>query len=454
MDLTYTIRAGQVMLDTGEVLRLDIFTFSAWCTPWLNQQWGVQVVLAAVFGGSGWLGMAVLRAALAAGVAALTYTACRACGASRRAASWLSLLSWLPHLGGQLRAQFFGLLFFAALLWIVAGRVKRANRLVWAIPIMLLWSNTHGSFPLGIFVLLVAWVEERVAGRPSRRTLLVTGLSALATVVTPFGPRVWTYAVDLSSHPVIREVVKEWQPPWTSLPVGIAFSAATALAIVAFARNRRELPWPAWLQLGVITALAASSMRALFFFAIALAVTLARLPWARHVERRDPPHRAHALVVGAIAVLAVVALSRWLPYVGKVPPASLVRYAPQALTLELRSVLQPGEPFANPQAWGSWFELELPGHPVFVDSRFEVVPGDAVRTSLLISVAGPGWEQELGALPVRVLVVDRSTQAPLVDALASNSDWRQVYSDAEGLVFVRKVDQPPPPLPACSGAPD
>jgi len=454
VDLAYGVRAGQLMLEHGEIVRVDVFSFSTWCRPWLNQQWAAHVAFAGTYGALGWLGLALLRAALATAVVASTYLACRACKAVPRAAAWLALLSWLPHFGSQLRAQSFGLLCFAVVLWIVAGRVEHPRRMAWAIPVVLVWANAHGSFPMGLVVLAFATLEDRVAGRTIRRSLLVTGLASLATFVTPFGPRVWSYVADLSTDPFIREAVVEWQPPWASLPVAIAFSASAALGAWAFVRYRRAVPWPAWVQLGVFTALAASSMRTMFFFAIVLSLTLARLPWARREPRRDPRHRGHALLVAMLAAVAVVALVRWLPYPGPVPPASLVRYAPQALTTELRSILRPGEPFANPSAWGSWFELELPGHPLFVDSRFEVMPVETVRASWLIARAGPGWERELDALPVRVVAVDRVAQAPLATALASSGHWRRVYSDADGLIYVQIDGESAPPLPACAAAPD
>ena len=71
-DLAYGIRTGRFVLETGSILRVDVFTFTAWCDPWLNQQWGAHVALAATFDALGWLGLALLRAALAAGVVAAT----------------------------------------------------------------------------------------------------------------------------------------------------------------------------------------------------------------------------------------------------------------------------------------------------------------------------------------------------------------------------------------------
>jgi hypothetical protein len=451
-DLAYGIRAGRFVLETGSILRVDVFTFTAWCDPWLNQQWGAHVALAATFDALGWLGLALLRAALAASVVAATYAACRAFGAERRQAAWLSLLSWLPHLGGALRASFFGLLLFAVLLWIVAGRVEHPSRLPWAVALMAVWVNVHGSFPFGILVLLIAFAEDRVEGRSGRRTIVVAGLCALATALNPFGPAVWPYVVRLSTNPLIREVIPEWQPPWTSVPEGIAFLAFLVLGGVAFVRNRRSLPWPAWLQLGIFLLLAASSVRNLFWAAIVVAVTLARLPWARRSTRADPRNRLNVALVGAFALLPLIAVTRWLPHTGEDPPSPLMRFAPEGLTQELRSILRPGEPFANPQSWGSWFELTLPSNPVYVDSRIELLPEDAQRASIAIAAAEPGWEALVEAIPVRVLVVDRQTEQELVEAMPTLETWRQVYADSDGLIFVRRGAPPAEPMPPCPPA--
>jgi hypothetical protein len=451
VDLAYLVRAGQVMFDTGEVLRADVFTFTAWCEPWLNQQWGAELVAAGAFGALGWLGLALLRVVLTVGVAAFVYAACRAHGAHRRTAAWLTLLASVLLLGGfQLRAQLFGLLLFAALRFILAGRDRHPGRLWLAVPICVLWANLHGSFPLVIALLLIASLEDRVAGRASgRRLLAVTALSVLATAVTPFGPRVWGYVVGVSTNPLIREVVLEWRPPGFATYTGVMFFASVALALVVVFRNRRALPWPAVAELGLFLALAASSSRNVFWWAIVLATTLSRLPWARSEPAADPRNRVNAFLLGVLAIVPLVSGARWLPYRTAEAPSSLIQHAPTRLTAELRSLLEVDEPFANAQSWGSWFELTLPGHPVFVDSRFEIVPAEALQASITISEANKGWEKELEALPVRVLAVDRETEPALVMALPSIDGWRQVYSDEAGLIVAREGAVPAAPLPAC-----
>ena len=450
IDLAYVIRAGQIMLRTGDLLRTDVFLFTTACDPWANQQWGAEVLLAGVFDGLGWLGLALVRAGLTAGVIGFVYAACRASGADRRAAAWLTLLAALLLMSGlQLRSQLFGLLFFALLLWILARRTAHPNGVFLAVPLLLLWANVHGSFPFGILLLATAWAEDRVARRPGGRTLAAALLALAATAITPFGPSVWGYVIELSTNPVIRSVVEEWQPPWKLLSYsGVGFFASVVLAGFVLWRNRRELPWPTLLELGVFLVLAVSSTRAVYWWGLLLPVTLARLPWARQSTRADPRNRANVVLAAVLVAIPTFAIFRWVPFPGTEPPPNLVSYAPRALTAELGSILEPGEAFKNPQAWGSWFELTLPGHLLFVDSRFELMPAESLRVNGRIAGAAPGWERDLDSLPVRVLVVNRDREPLLVEAMASNTSWRQVYADEDGLIFVRD-DREPMPLSPC-----
>lgn len=449
IDLAYVIRAGRIMLRTGDVLRTDVLLFTTRCEPWANQQWGAEVLSAGVFDALGWLGLAIVRAGLAAAIVGFVFAACRDYGAERRAAAWLTLLAGVLLLGGlQMRAQLFGLACFAALLWILARRQDHPNAVFLAVPLLALWANLHGSFPFGIVLLVVAWMEDRVASRPGGRTLAAAALSLLATALTPFGPSVWRYVVEVSTNPVIRTVVEEWRPPSFASYSGAIFFLSVVLAAVVVWRNRRSLPWPTLLQLGGFLLLAASSTRAVFWWGLLLPVTLSRIPWAQRPAVADPRNRVNWALAGVFAAIPVFAIFRWLPYPSADPPPNLLTRAPLALTSELRTILQPREPFGNPQAWGSWFELSLPNHLVYVDSRFELMPVQTLRANHRIANAEPGWERDLDALPVRVLVVEREREPRLVAALASSGVWHQVYADDDGLIYVRE-DQAPEVPPAC-----
>ena len=65
VDLAYHLRAGGEILGSGQLPTVDTWTFTVAGTPWLDQQWGAQVLLTTVFDAVlGWTGLAVLRAFL------------------------------------------------------------------------------------------------------------------------------------------------------------------------------------------------------------------------------------------------------------------------------------------------------------------------------------------------------------------------------------------------------
>ena len=66
VDLTYHLRAGADILATGSIPTTDTWTYTVAGTPWFDQQWGAQVILAAVYQVAGWTGLVLLRGCLVA----------------------------------------------------------------------------------------------------------------------------------------------------------------------------------------------------------------------------------------------------------------------------------------------------------------------------------------------------------------------------------------------------
>lgn len=443
IDLAYQMRAGDLVLSTHGLLRTDPLTFSAAGLPWLNQQWGTELSFAVFYRAGGWLGLAVARALLTGAVLALVFLACRAAGASRRRAAWLTLGSALligPG-GLQLRAQLPGMVCFAAVLWLVASRRQHARRLLWAIPIIVLWANLHGSFFLGPLLIGLGWLADLADGVPQARRTLLAGIAGLAaTVVTPFGPRVWEYVVDISTNPLVRRFADEWQPPTLGTYLGAAFLVSGAAVAAYLARRGAATPWPALASLGVFFAIGLTATRGVVWWGLAMPAVLAGLPRREPVraERPDPVSPANAAISAALVVVALGTFIRWLPYGGSEPPPDLLTFAPAGITRELRGSLAPGERLFNPQGWGSWFELELPGNPVFVDSRWEVVPERAWDDYYDLSLARQGWQDVLDRWGMNVAVLARDQQRFLIPIMRADPRWRLVYEDADGLIFRRR----------------
>jgi len=445
-DLAYHLRAGDIMFDTHAILRTDVFSAVAYGKPWLNQQWLAQLVLATAFRLGGWFGLVVLRALLGALVLSFVFLACRAAGAATKRAAWLTLASGVMLMGGfTLRPQLLGMGCFALTAWLVARRRAHPQGVWIVIPITILWANLHGSFFLAPLLLGLAWVEDRwVRGRGSR-TLLLAGLgSILATTVTPYGYKVWSYAAGLATNPVIRKTITEWQPPSIEVYTGAAFFlSVVVVAALLIARVRRPVPWGSLLSLVVFLAIALTAIRGVFWWAMVAPIVLAGVLEDRPAptEGRDPAGALNAAIVGLLALAVIGSVIRWVPYAGPdMPTGGRLAFAPVGITRELQRTLGPGEVVFNAQKWGSWLEFEFPRSPVIVDSLIEVIPASVWWKYYAVSSGVEGWQATLDAWDVDVAVLARDQQGPLIPKVRADPGWRLVYEDAEGLIFRRVSD--------------
>jgi hypothetical protein len=443
VDLAYHLRAGDIMFDTNALLRTDVFSAVAYGKPWLNQQWLAQLFMAMAFRLGGWFGLVVLRALLGALALTFVFLACRAAGAATKRAAWLTL-AWgvVFTAGSELRPQLFGMVCFAVTAWLVARRRTHPEGVWLVIPITVLWANLHGSFFLAPLLLGLAWVEDRWTRGRASHTLLLAGLgSLLATMLNPFGYRVWSYAVGLATNPVIRNWIVEWRPPTIETFAGIVFFLSiVVVAALLIARVRRPVPWGSLVPLVVFLALALAAIRGVLWWMLIAPIVLAGVLSDRpaRLERRDPSGPVNAVIVGLLVLVAVGSLLRWMPYTGPdMPPGDKLAFAPVGITRELQGTLEQGEVLFNAQKWGSWLEFEFPQNLVIVDSRVEVIPLSVWSNYGAVSSGVEGWQATLDAWDVDVAVLARDQQGPLVPKMEADPGWRLVYEDAEGLIFRR-----------------
>ena len=440
MDLAYGLRAGADMIATHHLADVDTFTFTLGGQPWLNQQWVSQVVLAGVFDGWGWFGLAVARAALLAVSLGFVFGACRAQGASARLSAMLTVAGWLVgiELVGQLRAQQLGVALFALCLWCVTTRNHRWR--LWFVPVAtVVWANVHGSFPLALVLLLFAWLADRSTepGR-ARSVLAAMGLTALATIATPWGLRSWSYVVDLATHPVVSKLVAEWARPTPGTLTGLLFFASLAAMVAVLVRAGRPIPWIPLLELAVFAVLGLLTIRGIVWWALAAPVLAAGVLSRARAVSEEPAERSWAytalvaaIVIGSLAVLPAASRTD-----GTGTPTMLA-FAPEDLVQAAREVAPEDSRAFVSQLYASWSEFSAPGFPVAVDSRIELFPDDVWDDYFTVTTAGPGWQAVLDEWDVDLLILDPGQSERLIEAVSDDAAWRAVVVRDDGAVFVR-----------------
>jgi hypothetical protein len=159
-DFFYQNRSGEYLLQTGRVLAVNLFSFTAPDHPWINHAWLSGLVFHLVHTGLGLPGIVALNAAcyLAAGL--LFARNLRRCGAGPVARLVLILIyaGAVAKPYAVVRPWMFSHILFQALLglWLAsreaADRRTVRRRLAAGVFILWLWLNLHGSFYVGLWM--------------------------------------------------------------------------------------------------------------------------------------------------------------------------------------------------------------------------------------------------------------------------------------------------------------
>lgn len=442
VDVFWQVRTGELMLETGQLVRHDVFTYTHAGEPVPPISWLAQLLFAVQHRMAGWpfVRFGTALALAAALVVAVAPARLQVSSFSLTAALALGLLVILPH--SSVRPQAFGTLGFAVLLTL--GRDERLGwrELLLAVPLLLLWQNLHPSVMVGALVLGVV-----VAGRwwlflrghrpvpPWPLTVLVF-LAAASQFATPLG---WDLlAVTRQNAIVSRDWlrVSEWLPPWDASvrDAVLTFWLALAISFVLLFRIRFRVPFEEIAIFVSVTLLALSAARFGLFWAIALVPC-----WAGWLEAAKPadlfPSKLGAKVPGAVAVtvLVVACFLVWAaPRAWPVPLFS--RELPGNGVARLEEVAPAGRIY-NYREWGGELISQYPRWQVAMDGRLYLFSREE-------------WDEyhwaAVGEIPLHELVerhrpaaffLRPGFHAGLIARLQESPDWQEAYSDATCAVF-------------------
>jgi hypothetical protein len=443
IDLAYHVKAGQLMAAEHVLPRTDVLAWTTAGQPWLDQNWGAQLLLYGIWRLGGFPLLGVVNAVLAVATWALVAAACRRRTANLRLIAGALLAGYAAGAAAfTARPQMFSLLLFAAELYLLEVARTRP-RVALLIPLLMpLWANLHGAFAVGVGLLVVealaaAWRRDRAG---VARYLLVTAASLAGLLVNPWGVRVLGYALSLPTNRVVTGVITEWSPANVRQLIGMLLVASMGVLVVALVRAPAPGLVPEQLlRMALLGGLALWAIRGIAWFGLALPVALCAL--ARQRPPRPASQDRGAPVVSALVLaLLAVALVAATPPVARTlfGPRPRVTDAPVAAADWLAANPQPGRMF-NYQPWGSYLELRLgPRVQVGFDARIELPPAD--RWHRYLDVVGGRWDAErlLDGWGVDHVVTSRRGTPVLVDLLEASGRWRLAFSSGDQRVYVRR----------------
>lgn len=217
-ELWWHMATGRWVVEHLAVPDTDPFSYTFQGRPWLFVNWLGGLILYGwwcAFGESGLVPLKMLTM-FASGV--LLALGCRRLGvrAAAAAAAAFATLALAQPRYAALRPMVQGTVPLAGMILLGAWYQVRPGRgLWWAVPIILVWSQLHGTVMIGLGILGVLWVAGILERRPARdwvRPLIVLLTSVLVMLTTNSGRAVFEIVrqgVTLDSS--IR-MMDEWAP--------------------------------------------------------------------------------------------------------------------------------------------------------------------------------------------------------------------------------------------------
>jgi hypothetical protein len=429
------LRTGLELLKTGHVPSADPYSFTAPGHSWVVQSWLASLVYGAAYRSAGHALIAVQGAIMGATAAVIALLA-RSTTAWRSAlAATIAIAASAP--GWSPRPLMFELLCLALVVLVVE---RRANPW-WLLPIVWVWINTHGSWPIGLAWLMARSVGEAIDWRQSPRAMLrYCGAFVGGLVVALVNPLTWhliVFPISAWDKRGVLQGVVEWRSP--NFQTGNSFVALVFIAIALVVLLRARLPWADTLPVVGFLALGLFAERNLAPLGVVLAPALARAlgtwPTGRFAEVAARAGRAFVWRAGALVGVAAVLLVLVVRSAGQ-PVLNLTEYPVHAADyLAANGRLGPEHRIAEIDVVGCYLVWRAgPSTKVFIDDRYDMYPSSVVSAASALSAAQGGEGAALDHYRVDTVVWASGGALP---GMLQGEGWRRVYDDGHWAVLVR-----------------
>lgn len=448
-DTHWHIGAARWMLEHGQVLNHDVFSHTMPGVPWNSHEWLSALVLYGAYQTASWPGLVVLT--VTAYVAALGLIARYLLDRLEPAYGILLTVfagaSIASHLLARPHVLVLPILVFWAISCMTASDQHR--RPSWfLVPLMTLWANMHGSFVVGIGLVVVFGLEAWMRAGQARnriRVLKVWGIFFLAilfaSLVSPHSIQGILFPLKVNHMPFMLEVIGEWQSPnfqqvtmqemWILGLLGVAVvlrlripPLRTLLLLLLIHMSLQHVRHVD--LLGALAPLLIASP-----LAVALKDIHSRQKSAAALDRFFASGVRHANPIVSIAALVVsLFIGLALPSKPLVPPQQV---APVNAVAAAKRLGLSGNVF-NGYIFGGY--LIYSGIPPFIDGRADMYGDDFLKKFIDAYNASPGK-----LLPLlheyKVEWTLLAPDTPAISVLDASDGWNRVYADEHAVIHQR-----------------
>jgi len=502
LDLWWHLKQGQLIYETHTIPQKDNFAYTTeipesisrmgrdevattelpsesgsryWSTS-LKRNWLSQLIFYFVYLLTGFTGIGILKSAIFVLSYFVLYLAMLRRGAGRLSSFLvLCLIAVVGVDFNYTRPQLFSFLLFPCVLYTLYDFRKGGRSVYFLPPLMLIWSNLHGGFILGVLIIFAFTFAEflkyllhdkfgifkiSTLSKERLKTLVIFSIgSGIVSLINPI-----TYKVFL--FPLIQErslfaTIEEYHRPMLYEYHAYWFMLALVIISILILVKKRGLDLTE-LFLSVIVILPSlRGIRYIIFFALGTGVFLAySMTYASTLLKEWGPFnkivnnpKLSEMDLKNYLSLSVVFLS--LIFLIKTGTSGKVlklemgenRYPSGAVAFIQKNRIS-GNMF-NPYNWGGYLVWRLyPDYRVFIYGRSLNETAFFHYNQILKAEKGnkasmPLWKRLLNAYNVNFILTNTVSSSgniiPLADMLYMSDEWKLVYLDGKSIIFLKDI---------------
>lgn len=480
------IVTGMHILDTGSIPHTDILTSSHAERPWVAYQWLTDVIMALLVKAGGLNLLAVACSVTISSLFLMLYDRMRRDGVSVFPSLFFvvvgSLLSAMHFLARPHLLNFWGVYIFSTKLEdFYRGRLDFKKLCLWLIPTMILWTNMHPAFALGIGISGIYFVAilfgcffnsdaEGAKNNFQRLKSLFILLVALCavTLVNPYGIELHQYIyLYLKTKTAVVSQTDEFQSPafhgdLHSICLEILFFALLA----GLFRAAKNISLPRFLTVVTFAHMALQAKRNMPLFAIVALPAIGELLGHMKLfgsiatenqnvlqkviargrkafsdfEAQELQCKMHVVPIVFSLFLAVAAFMGGSVAGNQILNSGFNPKDKPTKTLDyvVKNNLDPANGF-NYDNWGGFLRYKT-GKRVFIDDRADFFPESFYLEYASCSRALPGFEKVFEKYHLYWVIMPSNSL--LGGELSKNPDWKLVAEDKASKLFVNEKLKP------------
>ncbi len=454
-DLGRHITIGNVLLDTRQILRSDIFSHTMYGEDLILHEWGSDLLFALINRWAGLNGIAWFTAATIAGTYALFTAGLKKLNIRtpiRLLAGAAAMFAGTNH--WHTRPHIITTFFFAYLILTLFEYYQNEDRkLLIPLPfLMLIWANLHGAFitalvQIGLFGVGLL-LEKRF---DAAKTIFITFIAAtLASLINPFGLEMITHSFGYLQLDYLVDFTNEYNSPNFHHSIMYPYLSILLITTIMGWRVKAKAGWVALLLIFFWTGSSLYSARNIPLYGLVAALFLAQQleielknGYTAINERIDNFDQIGARAWGwmwgaafAIALMAMQAQGNFNDVVGIGNNYDPTVFPVDAIAALEKDGLPQGNVF-NEFSWGGYLLYRLNGEElVFIDGQTDFY-GEALTRTHEQTLNGEGdWQTVLDNYDINwILLPPHRTLAKL---LPYSDLWENIYADDTTVVFIRK----------------